>query len=309
MPSASTPPPPPFGLTAVALSLLAAILWGGTPVAVRYSVDALPPVAIGAVRFALAAAFMVIWCRIEGVRVLPRRTEWLPMGIAGALLFGQISLFNWSLALSSASHATILINTAAFWVVALEHWITRTDRLTTRKASGLFVAFLGVVLLFSASHETPTASGDPTTWGGDLLMVASAALLGVKIVVTKQSLRRTEPGRFMLWHHIFGVVFLTLWSVSFEVVALDRIDRVACVSILYQGILVAGLCFGIQAKLLRRHSATQVSVFNFCIPVFGLVAAFLFRGDPLTLWVLASVLAIAIGIYLVTRGAPNAKVQ
>ena len=67
-PPADGPPPsrPRMGAGASLAVLLTAALWGGTPVAVSFSQDELPPVFVAGVRFAQAAAFMLLWCRWEG---------------------------------------------------------------------------------------------------------------------------------------------------------------------------------------------------------------------------------------------------
>ena len=70
-------------------------------------------------------------------------------------------------------------------------------------------------------------------------------------------------------------------------------------SLLYQGFAVAGLCFAIQARLLEKHSASSVAVFSFATPLFGILFAVLFRGDPLSPWLFVSGIAVATGILLV----------
>ena len=101
----------PLGAKAVLIVLLTAALWGGTPVAVSYSVDTLPPIAVAAVRFAMAGVFMFFWRRFEKGGLRLRSGQLRPALICGGLLFAQISLFNLSIAWSSSSHASMLINT------------------------------------------------------------------------------------------------------------------------------------------------------------------------------------------------------
>ena len=55
----------PLSGRAAALATLTAALWGGTPVAVSFSAESLPPVMVAAVRFAMASVFMLFWCRFE----------------------------------------------------------------------------------------------------------------------------------------------------------------------------------------------------------------------------------------------------
>ena len=56
-------PDRPLTLGSTSLILLCGVIWGGTVVAIRFSVDALPPVGTAGLRFTLAAVFMFVWCR------------------------------------------------------------------------------------------------------------------------------------------------------------------------------------------------------------------------------------------------------
>ncbi len=296
----------PVGLRTAALTLVTSALWGGTPVAISYSVDTLPPVAVAGLRFAMAAVFMLFWCRVEGSELRLRAGQFRPSLIAGVLLFGQISLFNIGVQWSNSSHGTLLINTFIFWVVAIEHFITRGDRLTGRKLAGLVIAGSGaaLVLVMSQKSTGSSAAGDAPSLAGDLVLLASAALLGVKTVFIKHALKVVEPGKLILWHDVFGVMLFTAYSLSMEHVTLGGFSTPAVLGLVYQGVFVAGLCFAIQAVLLRRHSASQIAVFSFATPLFGLVLAVLFRGDRLSPWLFVSAICVAIGILLV-NSAPR----
>ena len=57
----------PIGPSSASLAILTSFLWGGTPVAIKYSQDVLPPIGVAAARFLLAAGFMVAWCSIQRV--------------------------------------------------------------------------------------------------------------------------------------------------------------------------------------------------------------------------------------------------
>src|SRR5689334_2087726 len=115
----------PMPLRAALLALLTAALWGANPVAVSFSVDALPPVAVAAIRFAMATAFMWVWCRVEGSSLRLREGQLIPCIVAGILMFIQIASFNVGVVASNSSHSTMLINTSVFWVAAFEHFVTR----------------------------------------------------------------------------------------------------------------------------------------------------------------------------------------
>ena len=232
-----------------------------------------------------------------------RSGQWRPALILGALLFAQISLFNVGVARSNASHGSLFINTFIFWVAGIEHWITGDDRLTLRKTLGLLlagIAALSVVALEAGPSATASAHPEQPTVVGDLILLASALLLGIKIVYTKFAVRHVEPGKLIFWHDVVGTVLFLIWSGLFETTELSDFTGPVILALLYQGVVVAGFCFAIQAVLLRRHSASQISVFSATTPLFGIALGVMFRGDSLSPWLIAAGLCVAVGIYLVS---------
>ncbi|MCH7988923.1 MAG: DMT family transporter [Planctomycetes bacterium] len=301
----------PLGPAAIALTLLTVALWGGTPTAIKYSLDLLPVMAISAIRFAMAAVFMVIWCLLEGSSLKLRPEQRVPVLIFGVMLFLQIGLFTVAIELSNASHSSLFINTFIFWVTGIEHFITRESRLTLRKIFGLVIAAVGValILLTTGSGTEEESRNNLPNLTGDLVMLASGFVLGVKIIYTKHALKTVEPSKLIFWHNCIGVALFALWSVLFErpdfspffsdKLLTDSTTRDAVLGLLYQGVVVAGFCFAVQAYLLKNHSASKISVFSFATPLFGMSLAVMLRGDPLSPWLLVSGWCVAVGILLV----------
>lgn len=297
----------PVSWQTASLTLLTVALWGGNPVAVSYSVDTLPPVAVAGIRFAMAAVFMLFWCKLEGSQLRLQPGQLMPVLILGFTLFVQIASFNIGVVYSNSSHASMTINTFVFWVVIIEHFITKGDRLTMRKLVGLFVAFAAIFLLLSKRETATTTSLDQPTLLGDLILLFSAFVLAVKIVCVKHSLKKVEPGKLIFWHSLIGVALFFIYSAAFEKIEYKGFTSAAIWALLYQGVLVAGFCFALQAMLLRRHSASQIAVFSFATPLFGVGAGVLMRGDQLTPWLFVSAAFVALGILLVNtvpRSAP-----
>ncbi len=299
----------PLGTTSIGLALMTSALWGGTPVAISYSVDTLPPIGVAAIRFVLAALFMVVWCRWQRTELRLRPGQLKPVLIAGVLLFAQIGLFHLGIHQSNSSHASLFINTFVFWVVAIEHFVTRNTRLTSQKILGLIIAAAGVALILVKNEPSdPTAISeskliplgfDQASLQGDAILLASAFLLGVKICYTKHALKTVEPGKLIFWHDVVGVVLFAAYSLAFEEIAIAGFNTPAVWGLLYQGLAVAGLCFAVQTQLLRKHAAAKISVFSFTTPLFGIVFAWLFRGDLLSPWLIVSGVCVAVGIVMV----------
>ncbi len=297
-----------IGTRSAVLALLTSFLWGGTPVAIKYSQDVLPPIGVAAARFLLAAAFMVVWCRMQRVGLGLKSAERRPALICGLLLYAQISLFHLGLHSSSPSHGSLLINTFVLWVAAIEHFVTRTDRLNARQLTGLMMAVAGVVLVLvvpgndlDTTNTAASIARDQPSFYGDLLLVGSGFLLGVKIIFTKHAVRIVPPARLILWHDLVGVALFVATSlvIESEQIDLGRFHIQAGLGLLYQGLIVAGFCFAVQSQLLKRHPAARLSVFAFLTPIFGVLIAWAFREAAPSPWLLVAAVTVAAGIALV----------
>lgn len=291
----------PLGFWSAALTTLTAVLWAGTAVGTRIAADTVPPLLLGALRFASTLLVLWLWCRWQTSRLRLNRGEFLPVGVLGLLLFVQICSFNVGIAWSNGSHASVIINTYLFWVAGYEHFITRTHRLRVSQLVGLLIAFAGVVLLFqqTSTGNSATEQPDPASLAGDLMLLLSSLLLAAKVCYTKHAVRTVKPGPLMFWHNVVGTILFAAGGLLLEDVSNVRLTKHAVLALLYIGPVVSGFCFAAHAWLLQHHSAGSISVFSFLTPVVGVLFANLLRGDQLTSSLLVCGLCVAAGIALV----------
>jgi drug/metabolite transporter (DMT)-like permease len=287
---------PPLKGVSLAIVILIAALWGGNSVAVSFSVDTLPPIAVAGVRFAMGTIVLFFWCLIERTPLRITRREARLSCVAGVLLFAQISTFNIGVQMSNSTHGAMLVNTFVFFVAGIEH-CTRVDRLDLRRITGFISAGVGVVLVMQTRNAGIVAK---TFLAGDAILLVSALLLAIRVVYIRHAVQEMIPSKLMFWHDVFGVAMFAAGSLLMESFAESRFTFAALVGLLYQGVIVAGLCFVLQASLLRRHSASQVSVFSFATPVFGLMFSVLLRNEPFTSFIVMGAVCVAVGIRLVS---------
>ncbi|MCH2401739.1 MAG: DMT family transporter, partial [Pirellulales bacterium] len=180
----------------------------------------------------------------------------------------------------------------------------RSDRWTVRKLTGLIVAGAGVGLILTVDQAAGAgvAALDAPSLAGDLVLILSAVLLAIRITYTKHALQKMETGKLIFWQDLLGVGLFLAYGVLGESFRLADLTSVAIWGLLYQGVVVAGFCFAMHASLLRKHSASQLAVFSFTTPLFGVMLASLLRSDPLSAWLLVSAVCVALGIYLVNSG-------
>jgi drug/metabolite transporter (DMT)-like permease len=305
--------PKPITLSAALLATLCSALWGGLAVAIRYTQDDLPPLATAGVRFGLAAVFMAAWAWHGGESLKIRSGQAMPIVVAGLLLFAQIGTFHLGLTQTNSAHASVLIGSHPVIVAILAHYVLHGDRLSRIKLAGLLLSTLGLIAvvmgdqLVGAASTAAQAGGDPATLTGDGVILFSSFLLGVATVNTKWALSRVSAGPLLFWSYLLASAGFLGCSFVWEPLAEARLDWVSAAGLVYQTAVVSGFCFAAWTSLLRRHRASQLSVFAFGQPLFGMLFGRLMRDDALTVWLALGGVGIALGILLVTREAPKSK--
>lgn len=284
---------------AVALALAVHILWGGNPVAVKVGLEAFPPLTSSFLRFALGIACVAAWGRIMRIPLAPPREEWPALFWLGLLFTVQIALMYAGFAATSAVNGAVLIATNPLFGVLFAHLFVTGDRLTPARALGAAVAFAGtmLVLLRGAGAASLAASTD-----GDLLVLASAGLLGLRLALCGRVLKRLNDVRLTLWQMAVALPFFAAGALAFESVRVEHAGPGPIAGILYQGIVVAGLGFTAQFHLIRRYTPSVMISFNFVAPVAGVALGAWLLGERVTAPLLGGMLLVAAGLALIARG-------
>jgi len=284
-------------LAGAALALLVSLFWGANPVAIKIGLEDAPPIRLAWMRFLVGGLVILVgaWARgrLRGLAIA--RGEWRPLVVLGLLFTAQIGSMNIAIGLTSAAHAAIVLNLYAVHTVVLAHFLIPGDRLTAGRLAGVLVAYGGIVALFARDLGT----GAPTL-AGDAVMFGSALILAERTVYLARAVQQLDPVKLLLSQAAMGTALFVLASAWLEPEPTRWTTSLAA-SIAYQGVVVAGFNFAVNLWLLRRYSPGALAAFFLTQPIFGVLAAALLQGDPLTAELLVACLAVAAGIGLTTR--------
>ena len=284
-------------LKGAAVAVLISVLWGANTVVIKMGLEEAPPLRLACMRFVVGGAVICLWAwatgRFAGFRIEP--AEWRPLALLGLLFSVQMAATNVGTWLTSAAHASVLINLYAVHTVVLAHFLIPGDRLTIRKLAGVLIAYSGIVLLGARQ----VAHGSPTLLG-DVVVTVAGVLLAERTVYLARAVQRLDPVKLLLAQAIVGTALFVVVSSLVEPAPTRWTLRLAG-SIAYQGILISGFNFVVNLALLRRYRPSALSAFFLTQPIFGVIAAALVAGDPLTLDLLIACAAVAVGIGLTSR--------
>lgn len=292
-----TVPHRPLDLRGGALALLLSALWGGNPVAIKIGLSDAPPFRLGWMRFVLGGLSILAWGwwtgALKGFRI--ERHEWRPLTFLGLLFTVQIGCLNLGTQFTTASHSSVLLNAYVVHAVVLAHFLVPGDRLTPKKLAGVLIAFSGILVLFGREFR-----GGGTLLG-DVIVSIGAVLLGERTIYLSRAVQRIDPTKLLLAQALIGSAGLAVLSLGIEAGTPYRWTTSLALSLLYQGIVVAGFNFTANLWLLKHYRPSALAGFWLTSPIFGVFLSALFTGEPLTGAVLLASLLVAIGIGLTTR--------
>lgn len=90
-------------------------------------------------------------------------------------------------------------------------------------------------------------------------------------------------------------------ALIFEEPLLQPVGTEAILAVLYQGAVVAGLCFIVWTTLLKTISPGLLSMFAFSTPIFGVILSAWIYAEAITPRLMFGVVAVTAGIIIATR--------
>ncbi len=280
------------------LALVVSFFWSGNIISIKFGLATIPPFWSAFWRMVVGAIAVALWTLALGKPVLFERTRFREILLLSALFTVQIAVFNLSVFHTSPGYAVILLNTNPVMINVISHFFVRDDRLTGMRFLGLAIAFGGISYVMLGQ---PDATLAPNPLLGNSLMLVSALLLALRIVYTQRLVQGMGPLRPVIWQMVFSLPGFLMLALAFEKPLLQPLSYEPVLAILYQALVVAGFCFVTWTTMLQHHSAGNLAVYSFSVPIFGIFLSAALFDEEITRRLLAGAVAVAAGIWIVTR--------
>lgn len=283
----------PVTARAALFTLGLAVLFGANPTAIKFGLRYLDPLQIGSARFLLAGCALLAWALVSRRRVLPARSEVVPLALLGALFVATIATTNVGQDHTSVAHTVVILTTFPIWTAILSHLFVSGDRIGRAQVAGIVVSYAGVVVTFG-----PGLAKGGSQLQGDLLIFVSSFLLGGSQVLISILSQRIELAKIVLTQAFTAGILLFLVSVPIEGTDYEFAWPLVW-SLLYQGVLIGGFAFIANAWLLKTYPPSRISVIYSSQPLFGILSSWVVLGEDLHFEVIVGVVLVSLGILIV----------
>lgn len=281
---------------AVLLMIFLTMVWGLNAVAGKIAVAGFNPVFLSFLRAVLAIAAVYAWCRYRKIRLFTRDGS-LVSGCMVGLLFGfEFLLIYRGLDLTSASRANLMINTMPLFTLIGAHYIL-DERASWTKYGAMVIAFVGVFIVFFDNLSKP---GPDAVLGDLLCILAGAVWAATALAIRSTRVGASVPEKVLLYQLVgAAIVALPLLPLQEELVRAPGMIEWGALA--FQSFFVVAFTYVLWFWLMGRYPLGSLAAFTFLSPVFGVLAAWLLLGEPLTENLLIGTALIVVGIMIINN--------
>jgi len=271
-----------------------ALIWGMGIVFAKAAIAHFPPILLMTFRFAVTA-LVLVWFVRPPVALFGR--IFLIALISGAI---QYSLTFNGLQRVEASVAVLVVQLEVPFLVLLGAVFLK-EKPGLRKWLGIAAAFVGVAII----------SGEPRLQNANtaiILLIAGPFAWAIGQIMVRQL---GQVGGFTLiaWMSVFATPQLLVFSLVLEqdhLAVIRSADWVVWGTVIYLGLIMTALGYGIWYTLVSRYPVNRVAPFLLLMPVFSVIGSVTVLGESLSLQTVIGGLVVIGGVaFIVLERAPR----
>ena len=284
------------------------VIWGTTYLFIRISLETIPPMLMGGLRWLIAGGLLAAYMRTRG-EGLPGRSGWRNAVVLGFLM---LVLGNGGVVFAEqtvpSGLTAVVVASSPFWMAGVEAFRKDGERMTRRTAAGFVLGFLGIVVLIWPELWRGGAGGSGFVLGVIFLQIAC---LGWSIgsSYSKRHGRNDNVISASAAQMLAGgVMMLALGTVRGEWGAFGFSTRTA-VALGYLATVGAIGGFVAYTYALRHLPVSVVSLYAYVNPVIAVALGVAVLGEPFTARMALAAALVFGGVAIVraARGGSQAR--
>ena len=260
-----------------ALFVISTLIWGSTWLAIKYQLGTTAPEVSVALRFALAAVALGVWCRVTGRSLRFDVRSHAFIALQGVLLFGlnYVGVY-WAEQYATSGLVAVLFATIVF-MNPIGARLLFSTALTLRTLVAAALGVVGVALLFlpeltAARHGGSVALG--IVFGLGATAIASGGNLA--------AMRNQRAGMAVLpgtaWGMFYGALVAALVAVLRGATWTVDLHPAYLASLLYLAIFGSVIAFGAYLTLMKDVGPGPASYVAVATPIVAMLLSTLFEN-------------------------------
>jgi len=287
-------------------ALIACILWGSAFPSIKIgyatfnisSSDTFSQLLFAGIRFFLAGILIIAYASIsnKGLLKLSKNQTKKVFKLSCLQTIMQYVFFYMGLANASGSNSSIITAAGAFLTIILSSICFKTDKITIQKLIGCIVGFVGVLFIIIPSAKL---SGIVNLKGEGFILISTLSGAYSAIMIKNYS-KEINPVFLCGYQFLFGGLIIILASLALGGhISNWSLNGIAV--LLYLAFLSA-IAYTLWTVLIKHNPVSHVSVFQFTVPIFGVILSSLFlANENINKFTIIALTLVSLGIILVNK--------
>lgn len=278
------------------------LIWGSTYLAIRFTIETIPPLLSAGIRFLIGGSLLYLWARASGA-VTATSVQWRNSGIIGLLLVvGGTGTVTWAEQYVPSGLAALLVAAMPFWMVLIDWLRPNGQKPASSVIAGLVMGFAGIVVLVGPGN----LGGAPvSTIGAVAVLLATLSWASGSIYSRHVDLPQSRLLSVGIQMLVGGATMLVMGMIVGELPQfhISLMTFKSVVALLYLAI-IGSLAFAAYVWLLKVSTPAKVSTYAFVNPVVAVIVGWAFAGEALSARTLiaAAVIVAAVAVLTLAKG-------
>lgn len=284
------------------------LIWGSTYLAIRFTIETLPPLMSAGIRFLVAGTILYAIMRLWKKEQAPGKTHWKSAFILGALLLlGGNGSVVWAEQFIPSGLTSLVIATIPLWMVLLQWLWMKEKRPSLRIFIGIAIGLAGVWLLIAPGFSNTSS----IHLQGMFILLMAALVWSIGSVYSRKVPQPTSPFLSIGMQMIAGGIMLLIAGLlRGEVVLIhpENFSLKSIMALLYLILFGSFIGFTAYIWLLKNVGIAKTSTYAFVNPVVAVFLGWAFAGETLNRQTFLAAFFILIAIIMITLQRPKPKI-
>jgi len=279
------------------LLILLGAIWGSSFFNIKIATYSYEPYTLALIRVILATVTMLAVSFVYKIKIYAFSSSWRTYALVGicniTIPFSLIAIGTNKI---DSYLAAMLMSTTPITGSILAHFFIKDEKITFLKSLGIILGFTGILLLFFDNLII-----NENNYLFVLIILLGSTFYSISGILILKKLKKSGNINVTTSTLIWSVITLIPLSFILEDPLSSTPTIESTFSLVYLGVVATGFAWWLRFKILSKNGIVFQTQVAYLIPIFGVIFGSLILEEQITLKVLASLVIIISGIYIVKK--------
>jgi len=279
------------------LLILLGVVWGSSFFNIKIATYSYEPYTLALIRVVFACIPLLAICYFNNIKIKAFTKAWKIYALVGlcniTIPFSLIAIGTNKV---DSYLAAMLMSTTPITGSILAHFFTKDEKITFLKSLGIILGFTGILLLFLDKLIV-----NESNYLFVLIIILGSTFYSISGILILKKLKKSGNINVTISTLIWSLITLLPLSFILEEPFKSTPTLESTLSLIYLGVVATGFAWWLRFKILSRNGIVFQTQVAYLIPIFGVIFGNLFLDEQITWKVLASLIIIMSGIYMVKK--------